>query len=82
MWNVAENGDVGIWWIALMLDCGGERWCEIWGITLTWNAPENGDVGIWWITLVWNVVDNGDVECSRERLREIWCRTVMLGCNA
>lgn len=44
MWNVAENGDVGIWWIALMLDCGGERWCEIWGITLMWNVPENGDV--------------------------------------
>lgn len=26
------------------VECGGERWCEIWRITLTWNAPENGDV--------------------------------------
>lgn len=23
------------------------------------------------------MVENGDVECSRERLREIWWRTVM-----
>lgn len=35
MWNVVGNFDV---------ECGGERWCEIWWITLTWNDPENGDV--------------------------------------
>ncbi len=35
MWNVAGNFDV---------EYGGERWCEIWWITLMWNAPENGDV--------------------------------------
>lgn len=35
MWNAPENGDVKY---------RGERWCEIWEITLTWNAPENGDV--------------------------------------
>lgn len=33
-------------------------------------------------TVTWNMVDNFDVECSRERSREIWWRTVMLGCNA
>ena len=32
-----------------------------------WNVVWNGDVGIWWITLMWNLVDNVDVECSRER---------------
>ena len=26
---------------------------------------------------MWNVVDNFDVECSRERLREIWWGTVV-----
>jgi hypothetical protein len=26
---------------------------------------------------MWNVVGNGDVECSRERLREIWWITLM-----
>ena len=35
MWNVVDNFDV---------KCSGERWCEIWWITLTWNDPENGDV--------------------------------------
>lgn len=35
MWNVVENGDV---------ECGGERWCKIWWMTLTWNAPGNGYV--------------------------------------
>lgn len=37
---------------------------------------------MWLGTVVWNMVDNFDVECSRERLREIWWRTVMLGRNA
>lgn len=46
------------------------------------NASENGGVGMWLGTVVWNMVDNFDVECSRERLREIWWRTVMLGRNA
>ncbi len=32
MWNVVENGDV---------ECGGERWCKIWWMTLTWNVAEN-----------------------------------------
>lgn len=26
---------------------------------------------------MWNVVGNGDAECSRERLREIWWITLM-----
>ena len=26
---------------------------------------------------MWNVVENFDVKCSRERLREIWWGTVM-----
>lgn len=46
MWNVVENGDVGIWWGTVMgnmvdnfdVECpengyvkyGGERWCGIW----------------------------------------------------
>lgn len=54
------------------------------------ECPENGYVRyggerwceMWWGTVVRNVVDNFGVECSRERLREIWRRTVMLGCNA
>ncbi len=41
-----------------------------------WNVVGNGDVGMWRGTVVWNVVDNFDVECSRERLREIWRRTL------
>jgi len=44
MWNVVENGDVGMCWRTMMLECGWERWCEIWWITLMWNVPENGDV--------------------------------------
>lgn len=43
MWNMVDNFDV---------ECpengyvryGGERWCEMWWITLVWNAPENGYV--------------------------------------
>lgn len=35
MWNVAGNGGV---------ECGGERWCGIWWITLMWNMVGNGDV--------------------------------------
>lgn len=31
---------------------------------------------------MWNMVDNFDVKCSRERLREIWWRMVMFGRNA
>ena len=27
-----------------MLDCDGERWCEIWWMTLTWNVADNFDV--------------------------------------
>lgn len=50
MWNVAGNGYVKY---------GGDRWCEI-----------------WWITLVWNMVENFDVECSREWLRGMLQRTV------
>lgn len=54
----------------------------MWWITLMRNASENGGVGMWLGTVVWNMVDNFDVECSREWLREIWLRTVMLGRNA
>lgn len=51
MWNVAGYGDV---------ECGGERWCEIWWITLVWNMVENFDVEcsrerlreIWWRTVM------------------------------
>ena len=32
---------------------------------------------MWRGTVMWNVVDNFDVECSRERLREIWWGLVM-----
>lgn len=47
MWNVVENGYVKY---------GGDRWCEIWWITLVWNMVENFDVEcsrerlreIWW----------------------------------
>lgn len=35
MWNVVENGYVKY---------GGDRWCEIWWITLVWNMVENFDV--------------------------------------
>ncbi len=49
----------------------------MWWITLMRNASENGGVGMWLGTVVWNMVDNFDVECSRERLREIWWRTLM-----
>ena len=35
------------------------------------NVVGNGDVGMWWGMAVWNMVDNFDVECSAERLREI-----------
>lgn len=31
---------------------------------------------------MWNMVDNFDVECPRELLREIWWGTVVLGRNA
>lgn len=41
------------------------------------NASENGGVGMWLGTVVWNMVDNFDVECSRERLREIWWITLV-----
>lgn len=40
------------------------------------NMVENGGVGMWWRTLTWNAPENGDVEFSRERLREIWRRTL------
>lgn len=36
MWNVAGNGDVGMWWITLMWNA--QR-------TVMWNVVENGDVG-------------------------------------
>lgn len=32
------------------VEYGGERWCEI-----------------WWMTLMWNMVGNGGVECGGER---------------
>lgn len=32
-----------------------------------WNMVGNGDVGMWRITVVWNMVDNFDVECGGER---------------
>lgn len=32
-----------------------------------WNVVDNGGVGMWWRTVVWNMVGNFDVECSRER---------------
>ena len=35
MWNDPENGYV---------ECGVERWCEIWWRTVMWNAPEKGYV--------------------------------------
>ena len=44
MWNVVENGDVGMWRITFDVECGGERWCEIWWITLTWNVAEKDGV--------------------------------------
>lgn len=31
-----------------------------------WNAAGNGDVGMWRGTVVWNVVDNFDVEYGGE----------------
>lgn len=37
----------------------------------------NGDVKYGGERLTWNVLDNVDVECSRERLREIWWVTLM-----
>lgn len=43
MWNVPENGDVKY---------GGDRWCEIWWITLVWNMVDNVDVGMWLGTVV------------------------------
>lgn len=30
---------------------------------------------------MWNMVDNFDVKCSRERLREIWWRTFDVECS-
>ena len=31
---------------------------------------------------MWNVAENGDVECSGERLREIWWGTLTLECGS
>lgn len=60
MWNVVWNGDVGIWWGTVMWNVpengdvkyGGDRWCEIWWITLVWNMVDNVDVGMWLGTVV------------------------------
>ena len=41
------------------------------------NASENGGVGMWLGTVVWNMVDNFDVECSRERRCGMWRGTVV-----
>lgn len=46
------------------------------------NVAGDGDGECGGERLMVNAVGNFDVECSRERLREIWWRTVMLGCNA
>lgn len=44
MWNLVRDGDVENLVDNFDVKSGGERWCEIWWITLTWNAPENGYV--------------------------------------
>ena len=31
-----------------------------------WNMVDNFDVGMWLGTVVWNVPENGDVECGGE----------------
>lgn len=45
------------------------------------NVAGNGDVGMLQRTEMWNMVENFDVECSRERLREIWWRTFDVECG-
>lgn len=49
----------------------------MWRGTVMWNVAGNGGVGMLQRTEMWNMVENFDVECSRERLREIWWRTVV-----
>lgn len=62
-----------------------------------WNASENCDVkyggerwcGIWWITLMWNMVGNGDVNVAGngdvkyggERWCGMWWRTFDVECG-
>lgn len=42
-----------------------------------WNVAGNGGVKYGGERWCWNVAGNFDVECSRERLREIWWGLVM-----
>ena len=75
MWNMVENGDVGMWWITFDVECSRERLCGMWRRTLTWNVLDDFDVEcggerwceIWWITLTWNAPENGYVKYGGER---------------
>ena len=44
MCNVADNGDVGIWWGTFDVECSRERLREIWWGLVMWNVVRNGDV--------------------------------------